>query len=143
MSTSLQMSAMERRAVAHQQAGEVRSAKSNLATASIPTAAGSNCARNERDWKPSLRACRKQAQRELQAMTSARPSDELNTDLLSGLTPEELCERPEAAICDKCGARSDQGCRLDEPRGSSITERSYGEMWGAWADNIWEQIGDE
>ncbi len=70
-------------------------------------------------------------------------AEELNTDLLSGLTPEELCERPEADICDKCDARWDEGCKLDEPRRPSITERAYGERWGAWADNIWEQIGDE
>lgn len=36
----------------------------------------------------------------------------MNTDLLSGLTPEEVCERPEAGTCDKCGARWDQGCQL-------------------------------
>jgi len=70
------------------------------------------------------------------------PSAEtLNTDLLSGLMPEELCERPEGDTCDKCGARWDQGCQLDEPRGPSITERAYGEMWGTWADGMAKQLG--
>jgi hypothetical protein len=68
-------------------------------------------------------------------------STEFNLDLLSGLTPEEVCERPEGETCDKCGARSDQCCQLDEPRGPSITERACGEMWGAWAEGMAKQLG--
>lgn len=28
-------------------------------------------------------------------------------------------------------------------RSQSVTERAWGEMWGAWAENIMEQIGGE
>jgi hypothetical protein len=68
-------------------------------------------------------------------------STELNLDLLSGLSPEEVCERSESDVCEKCGARQDQGCQLEEPRGPSTTERAYGEMWGQWADGMAKQLG--
>lgn len=68
-------------------------------------------------------------------------AEELNTDLLSGLTPEELCERPEDGTCEKCGAGYAQGCQLDKAREPSITERAYGEMWGRWAEGMAKQLG--
>lgn len=35
-----------------------------------------------------------------------------NLDLASALHVSEVCERPDAGTCEKCGAPLDQGCRL-------------------------------
>lgn len=32
--------------------------------------------------------------------------------LVYGLPPEAVCERPDDGVCEKCGARNDQGCQL-------------------------------